>query len=148
MNQKTTNETLNPYKRRHPARFLIFVLFSVAVLLLVFRYEGPYYEIVHSYGGNLTASFAVYFIFRSSGILNIKISPTNLRLGLNRVISAIVALLVVELFEATDGFFGLMSNTYDPVDFGVNAFGVSLAVAIDILASYILDKWNQKAQAA
>jgi hypothetical protein len=33
-----------------------------------------------------------------------------------------IALLVVELFEATNGF-GVMTNVYDPADFVVNAVG-------------------------
>ena len=148
MDMENSYESPNSDKQRNPARYTIFILLGIVGLLLVFRYEGPFFELVHSYGGNLTASFAVYFIVRSVGSFNSTISPTILRLGSNRIASAIIALLVVGLFEATDGFFGLMSNTYDPVDFGVNALGVAFAVAVDVLASYILDKWKQRAQEA
>jgi hypothetical protein len=49
---------------------------------------------------------------------------------------AIIALLIVELFEATDGF-GVMTNTYDRFDFLANALGVALGVAVDLTASRI-----------
>jgi hypothetical protein len=41
-----------------------------------------------------------------------------------------VTLAVVESFEAFDGF-GIMSNTYDPIDFLVNAVGIAIALLID-----------------
>ena len=37
-----------------------------------------------------------------------------------------IALLIVELFEITDGF-GIMTNVYDPYDYLANAVGFSLA---------------------
>lgn len=49
---------------------------------------------------------------------------------------AIIALLIVELFEATNGF-GVMTNTYDRFDFLANALGVALGVAVDLTASRI-----------
>ena len=74
-----------------------------------------------NYAGNLCVSFAVYFIVRlASG-----------KMRFNRVIIAIAALLIVELFEATNGF-GVMSNTYDRLDFLANALGISLAIGVDI----------------
>ena len=74
-----------------------------------------------NYAGNLCASFAVYFIVRlASG-----------KMRFNRVIIAITALLIVELFEATNGF-GVMSNTYDRLDFLANALGITLAIVVDI----------------
>ena len=78
-----------------------------------------------SYGGNLSASFAVYFIVRLS---------TAGRL--NRAADAVIALLIVELFEATNGF-GVMANVYDPLDFAANALAVALAVAFDLFASRV-----------
>jgi hypothetical protein len=43
----------------------------------------------------------------------------------------------VGLFEATDGF-GVMANTFDPIDFAANAAGVGLAVIVDVVTSPIL----------
>jgi hypothetical protein len=56
----------------------------------------------------------------------------------NRLIVAGLALLVVELFEATNGF-GVMTNTYDPLDFLANAVGVALAVGADVVSTRIME---------
>jgi hypothetical protein len=108
------------------ARNVLFVLLGVAGLVLKGQYSGPFSDVVLSYGGNLSASFAVYFIVRLAG--------ADVRL--NRAASAIIALLVVELFEATNGF-GVMTNTYDPFDFLANALAIGLAVAVDLFASHV-----------
>ena len=101
-------------------RNLLFVFLGVAVLLLKPRYSGPLEEIVHSYASNFSVSFAVYFIF------------TNLEFSqkYKGAFAAICAFLVVELFEAFDGF-GVMSNTYDPIDFLVNGVGIAMAFFVD-----------------
>ena len=101
-------------------RNLLFVFLGVAVLLLKPRYSGPLEEIVHAYASNFSVSFAVYFIF------------TNLECSqrYKGVFAAICAFLVVELFEAFDGF-GVMSNTYDPIDFLVNGVGIAMAFLVD-----------------
>jgi hypothetical protein len=88
------------------------------------HYSGPFVDIVHSYGGNASASFAVYFVIR--------IVTLGWRYG--GLLTASVALLVVGLFEATNGF-GVMTNVYDPADFVANALGVGLALVVDTLAS-------------
>jgi hypothetical protein len=44
--------------------------------------------------------------------------------------TALAALLAVEAFEITDGF-GVMSNTYDPLDLLANALGVAAAWGLD-----------------
>ena len=106
------------------ARNVFFVLLGVAALVLKRHYSGPFVEIVHSYAGNIAASFAVYFVVR--------ISTSGWRYG--RLVAAGIALLVVELFEAADGF-GVMTNVYDPVDFVANAVGVVLALVLDTLAA-------------
>ena len=87
-------------------------------------------EIIHSYGGNVSASFAVYFVvgFLTSGW----------RYG--RLVTAGIALLVVELFEVTNGF-GVMTNVYDSVDFVANAVGVVLALVLDTLAG---SRWRNE----
>jgi hypothetical protein len=106
------------------ARNVFFVLLGVAALLLKSHYSGPFVEIVHSYAGNIAASFAVYFVVR--------ISTSGWRYG--RLVAAGIALLIVELFEAANGF-GVMANVYDPIDFVANAVGVVLALVLDTLAA-------------
>jgi hypothetical protein len=76
---------------------------------------------VRSFGGNVSVSFAVYFML---------LEPCS-RFRHGGPYAAAGALAAVELFEATDGF-GFMSNTYDPFDFAANAAGVALAVAVDL----------------
>jgi EamA domain-containing membrane protein RarD len=107
--------------RSYTIRYTIFVLLGTAGLVLKSWFSGCLPEIVLNYAGNLCASFAVYFIVR--------IASGDLRF--NRVIIAITALLIVELFEATNGF-GIMSNTYDRLDFLANALGITLALVVDI----------------
>jgi hypothetical protein len=107
-------------------RNYVFVLLGVIGLVLKRQYSGPYAETVLSYWGNLTATFAVYFIVRSISTFG----------GLSRIASASIALLIVELFEATNGF-GVMTNVYDPFDFAANAMAIALAVAVDISVSLI-----------
>jgi hypothetical protein len=109
----------------------------------VFRYSGPCFDLVHSYGANLAASFAVYFMVRFAGTFHPAAASPVTRLGSSPGASALVALLAVELFEATDGFFGLMTNVYDPLDYGVNALGVALAVAVDLSAAQV-SNWRKR----
>ena len=104
------------------ARNVSFVLLGVAALVLKRHYSGPYVEIIHSYSGNVSASFAIYFVVR--------LLTAGWRY--ERRVTAGIALLVVELFEATNGF-GVMTNVYDPVDFVANAVGVGLALVLDTL---------------
>ena len=101
-------------------RNVFFVLLAAAVLLLKHRYTGPLDEIVHAYLGNLSVSFAVYFLFAN----------LQFPLRFRRLLPAAIALSIVELFEAFDGF-GVMVNTYDPFDFLVNALGIALASWLD-----------------
>lgn len=100
-------------------RNVAFVLLGVAALVLKPHYAGSS-GLVHAYAGNVSVSFAVYFVLRAAA--------DKLKLG--RLATAGIALLAVELFEATDGF-GVMSNTFDPFDFVANALGVGIALAID-----------------
>ena len=102
-------------------RYVMFALLGVAGLVLKSRYAGPLSATIHDHGGNFAASFAVYFV------ASIGVSAT----GLGPLAAAALALLVVELFEATDGF-GVMSNVYDPGDYVANAAGVLVAVAVDL----------------
>lgn len=107
------------------ARSTIFVLIGVAGLILKSWFSDSLSDFTFSYAGNFSVSFAVYFIVRLTA--HGKMKPAS---------CAIIALLIVELFEATDGF-GVMTNTYDRFDFLANALGVGLGIAVDLTASRI-----------
>lgn len=111
----------------------------------MFRYSGPFFDLVHSYGANLAASFATYFIVRSVGTFRSAVTPPITHLVSSSGASALIALLAVELFEATDGFFGIMTNVHDPFDYGVNALGVALAVAVDVSAEQVSNRRKRRA---
>ena len=108
----------------HKGRNVAFILLGAAALVLKPHYAGPLEAAVHAHGGNVAASFAVYFI----------LSFVNLGTPFTRLRTAGLALLVVEAFELTDGF-GLMANVYDPWDLAANVLGVALAVTVDGLAA-------------
>jgi len=103
-------------------RNVVFVLLGMAVFLMKREYAGPLQEIVHAYAGNLSISFALYFV-----LMNLQLPLT-----IKKLLAASLALAAVELFEACNGF-GFMVNTYDPIDFVVNAIGISFALGLDIL---------------
>jgi hypothetical protein len=105
---------------RQTRRYVLFVLAGVAVLMMKPYYHGPLAPVCHNYCGNFAASFAVYFL----------VGIAASRHGWGRWIIAAAALLVVELFEITDGF-GVMGNVYDPLDLLANAAGIGLAFAVD-----------------
>jgi hypothetical protein len=107
------------------ARSTFFVLIGVAGLLLKSWFSDSLSDFAFSYVGNLSVSFAVYFIVRLATLD--KLSPA---------FCAIVALSIVELFEATNGF-GVLTNVYDRFDFVANALGVALGVAVDLIASQV-----------
>ncbi len=111
---------------RAKTRNVCLALLGVAVLVAEGRYSGPYEQAVHSYGGNIAASFAVYYV--------IALLPLPPRFAM--LLTAGLALAVVELFEATNGF-GVMTNVYDPVDFGANAVGIALALTADVITNRI-----------
>jgi len=106
------------------ARNVFFVLLGVAGLILKGHYSGPCWEVVRSYGGNIAASFAAYFV----------ISNLPFRSRFRRLLAGGLTLAVVELFEVSNGF-GVMTNVYDRVDFIANAVGIALALAVDSLTS-------------
>ncbi|HPA26475.1 MAG TPA: hypothetical protein PK747_07485 [Acidobacteriota bacterium] len=101
-------------------RYLTFIILGVVMLVFKSRYSGPIEEIIHSFAGNFFVSAAVYFLAR------IGLSQA----GQGIFSAAMAAILATELFEITDGF-GVMSNTFDPVDLLVNPAGVAAAVLID-----------------
>jgi hypothetical protein len=49
------------------AQDVLFVLLGVGGLVLKGQYSGPADDLVHSYGGNIAASFAVYFLAKRVG---------------------------------------------------------------------------------
>ncbi len=112
---------------RHPiqtpadkARNVLCALTGIVVLLLKRHYSGPGKEAVHNYGGNLSVSFALYFV-----LLQLPI-PVPFR----KPAAAGLALAAVEMFEVFNGF-GVTANTYDPLDLIANAIGVVVALALD-----------------
>jgi hypothetical protein len=107
-------------------RTVFFVFIGIVILLLKRHYTGPLAEAVYAYAGNVSVSFAVYFI----------VGVTARKRHLGKLLTAGVALLVVELFEATNGF-GVMSNVYDQMDFIANAVGVGIALAVDTVVDKI-----------
>jgi len=107
---------------KQKVRNVLFILLGVLVLLLKQSYNGPDQEIVKSYSGNLSISFAVYFI----------ICFSSDHWKQNKLITAIISLTIVELFEITSGF-GIMKNVFDIFDLFVNLIGVISALLLDKL---------------
>lgn len=104
------------------AQDVFFVLLGVGGLVLKGQYSGPADELVQSYGGNVAASFAVYFLAKR----------VTARSNLPHASSAALAFMAVQLFEVLDGF-GLMKNVYDRLDLAANTAGIALAIALDIV---------------
>jgi hypothetical protein len=110
---------ISPYR----ALNVIFVLIGVAGLLLRSWFSESIPDFAFSYLGNVSVSFAVYFIVRLA-----------VRDKLNMILSALLAIFIVEVFEATNGF-GIMTNVYDHIDYVANAIGVALAFVVDVFSS-------------
>ena len=119
----------DPGSGRTRSVFLVFV--GVAGLLLKGSYAGPSMEFVQSYIGNVSVSFSVYFVY-----LNVAGRWRN-----GKVLSALMALATVNLFEALDGF-RIMTNVYDPWDYLANTIGVAVALSVDAA----LDLWKRTGQ--
>ena len=107
---------------KEKARNVFFILCAVLILVMKQHYSGPIPDLVKSYAGNISVSFAVYFIIYFS----------SHKWKSNKLITAVIALLIVELFEMTDGF-GIMGNVYDPIDFDANLAGILFAYLTDRL---------------
>lgn len=101
---------------------VLLVLLGLGGLVLKGQYSGPACHLVHSYGGNVAASFAVYFLAKR----------VTARSNLPRASAAALAFVVVQLFEALDGF-GLMKNVYDRFDLAANTAGIALAITLDVV---------------
>jgi len=110
-------------------RNVIFILLGVLLLLIKPHYNGPFLNIVKSYLGNFSISFAVYFIVQFNDYL----------WKSNKLITAIAALAVVNLFELTNGF-GVMTNVYDKMDLLANLLGILFALSIDLMIKNVFQK--------
>jgi hypothetical protein len=108
--------------KKRKVRSVLFILFGVLVLLLKQNYNGPVQEIVKNYLGIFSISFALYFL----------ISFYSNHWKQNKFITLIISLLIVELFEITNGF-GTMKNVFDIFNLNANLAGVILALATDQL---------------
>lgn len=104
------------------ARTILFILLGVTALVVKKYYSGPHANTIYCYGGNFSVSFAVYFIIRI----------VTFGRRYEKLITISTALLVVELFEVTNGF-GVMNNVYDPVDLVANLLGIGFALLLDTL---------------
>lgn len=106
-------------------RNILFILLGVTILVLKHNYNGPSSEIIKSYAGNLSISFAIYFL----------ISFISDNWKKNKLITAGIALMIVTSFEVTNGF-GIMENVFDAIDLFANLIGITSALILD----QILDK--------
>ncbi len=109
-------------------RSLVMVLAGVFGLLLKGWLRDSLSSFIYSYLGNVTVSFAVYFLVGFSA------APRRKRAWI-----AVIALLIVEVFELTNGF-GVMSNVYDPYDYLANAVGIALAVGVDVVMDRVMHR--------
>ncbi len=107
---------------KEKVRNVLFILLGALVLMLKHNYNGPNLEIVKSYSGNISVSFAIYFI----------VGFSSKNWGNNKFITAAIALIIVELFEITNGF-GIMTNVFDTIDLFTNLIGIILALVLDKL---------------
>jgi hypothetical protein len=116
----------HPMKASRQIFSVLMILIGVAGLLIKHWLAGAAGELVHSYLGNFSVSFAVYFVI-----------SIGARPRLSRLTVALIALLVVEIFELTNGF-GIMTNVYDPLDLLANALGILLAYCVDLACTRVL----------
>lgn len=116
-------------KMSRRAHDVFFILLGVGGLVFKGQYSGPAGDLVHSYGGNVSASFAVYFLAK------------RLTAGSHfpRASAAGLAFLVVQLFEVLDGF-GVMRNVYDQLDLAANTAGIVIAITLDVVVKRMSDR--------
>lgn len=107
-------------------RNIVLVLLGIVVLVAKSQFAAPLSEMAYSYLGNLSVSFATYYLF------SLAAHDRWTRLAI-----ALVGLGVVEGFELADGF-GVMANVYDPLDYLANALGILLALLVDLLSERLL----------
>ena len=106
-------------------RYIAMILVGVTGLLAKSWFRNSIGNLGHSYLGNISASFAVYYLVAFA------VTP-----WLNRFWVSVISLSIVELFELTNGF-GVMTNVYDPYDYVANILGIALAFLVDFLSSRI-----------
>lgn len=107
---------------------IILVLVGVLALLIKRWLSASLGEMAYCYLGNVSVSFSVYYLVLLGA-----------RARFNRVVYILIALLIVESFELTDGF-GIMSNVYDQNDLMANAIGVAIALVVDVAIGRILSR--------
>ncbi len=107
--------------RAFKVRNVFFAVLGAAGLVFKPLYAGPFQELVLSYGGNFSVSFALYFAAINASVA----TPYP------RFLAALLVLVAVQAFELLDGF-GIMANVYDPLDLLANFVGVGAAVLVDI----------------
>ncbi len=114
-------------KKNMPINNLIFIGIGLCAFLFKTLYKGPFLDFFLSYWGNFWVSFSVYFI----------IGTSNQYWRQNDFITALCAIFIVESFEITDGFFGIFTNVYDPLDLVFNIWGVIVAITMEIVLSVV-----------
>jgi len=119
------NGRTHPLLAPRQIRDVLLILLGVAGLLSKRWLAESLGELIFSYLGNVTVSFAAYFWVSLAA-----------RQRLSRGALVLLALLIVDTFELTDGF-GIMSNVYDRFDLLANALGVALAWCVDMVSSRI-----------
>jgi glycopeptide antibiotics resistance protein len=127
-------EPASRLRRATTIRNVVLAILGAAVLVLKSAYDGPFEDALIAYAGNVAVSFALYFA---------AINATS-AFRRPRLIAAALTLLVVELFEVTNGF-GVMANVYDQADLIANAVGVGLAVIVDLVTSAALGRHYERA---
>lgn len=120
---------INVMLKNEKIRNVLLILLGVLLLLLKPHYNGPFLDVVKSYLGNISISFAVYFI----------VSIYSINWKMNKLITALIALLIVELFEVLNGF-GVMTNVYDNMDLIANLLGILVAFSIDLMIKNVFLK--------
>ena len=104
------------------SRRLVLALIGVALLVGFNHYTGAGREFVHSYGSNISFSFAVYFWLQLS----------QLPFAENRLWIFVLAFAVVSLSEFAQ-LFGFYSGVFDVWDFLFNGVGIIIALLIDLI---------------
>jgi len=103
-------------------RNLFHVGIGVAGLLSSRYYSGPIKDFFHSYGANISFSFAAYFLLKFF----------RLPLINNKYMNAAYTLFGDSVQEFVQSV-GIYPGTYDPLDFIFNAIGIGIALVIDLL---------------
>lgn len=98
------------------------ILLAGAALIGCRHWEGAGAGILHSFGANFSFSFGAYFIMSLVPLQQLR----------NHYLCALATLVGVWAQEAAQGI-GWYPGVFDWVDFGVDAVGVGLALALDLM---------------